>query len=114
MATVSGTTVAQSKGVYVTTWTGMKSTASAGSALLAPNLPDKTVSVYGAFATGCTITIEGSNSATGTYFTLNDSRGEGNALTFATGDVKQLLENPLRVRPRVTANGTGAATSLTV
>jgi hypothetical protein len=66
-------------------------------------LPDKTVQVLGTFTTA-QIVIEGSNNtATGPYHTLNDSRGEGNALAFTAADTRVILENPKFVRWRFTS-----------
>lgn len=73
--------------------------------------------VFGTFGAGTTVTIQGSNEpgtpAAGAA--LNDSRGEGNALTFVTAsgnDLKMSCEAPLKVRPVLT--GGDGTTSFTV
>jgi hypothetical protein len=109
----AGVSVWKSRGVLETTWSGLGITAGAtsGAALDAPALPDKTVQVKGTFAGG-TVVIEGSNDGGTTYHTLNDSRGEGNALSLTTADTRTILENPGLIRPRLTT--ASGATSITV
>ena len=76
----------------------------------APSLPDKTVHVTGTPGVGFSMNIEGSNDNTN-FVTLTDP--QGNALTFTTVDVIEVVqENPLYIRPNVTA-GDGT-TSVTV
>lgn len=61
---------------------------------------DCTVHCYGTF--GGTVTIQGTMESPGTAnnpVTLNDSRGEGNALTFTADDMRVVLEHPLQMRP---------------
>lgn len=106
--TVSGTHTPVAKGVLLSVWTFPTSATigSLGTILSAPNYPDKTVSARGTWATGVTITIEGSNTATystGTtkWSTLNDP--QGTALALSTGKMEAILENPRWIRPRITA-----------
>ena len=114
MVTFNGI-VALQKGVYEATWTGFVS-AGNGTAADMANLPDKTVHVVGAFASGNNeIKIEGSNdtTATGTYDTLNDP--SQNALSFSTGKIEVILENTRWVRPvAVSLVGATGAPGMTV
>ncbi len=62
---------------------------------------DKTVHVKGTFGVGGNVIIEGSNDGS-TYITLTDPLGvDLNTITAET--VVAILENPLYIRPRVTA-----------
>lgn len=70
---------------------------------------DRCVQVIGTFGAGGTVLIEGSN-AGATWATLNNAQGAAASITAAT--VKQIVETPRYVRPRVSA-GDGT-TSLTV
>jgi len=82
-----------------------------GAILEFPRLADRTVQVYGTFGASGHLFIEGTNEILSpTWAPLNDPQGE--VLDFATAKIKQILENPLAIRPRVT-NGDGT-TSLTV
>ena len=113
MATASGTGVWVAKGAYKRTWV-LTSTATVGKPDCLVGLPDKTVSVRGTFAgTGTvSVTLFGSNQsatviaagalATAGCFALNDSRGEGNALTFTAIDGRQVNENSNRIFPKLT------------
>lgn len=110
MATVSGTGTWLSRGVYKHSWT-LTSTASTGRPATLASLPDKTMSVRGTFA-GCTVALIGSNQsatvaqASLTTQSLNDSRGEGNALSFTAANVVTVVENPNLIYPKLTALGT--------
>jgi hypothetical protein len=99
------------KGVHKTTWTGLLLNDD-GAGQSSPQLVDRTIQVLGTFGAGGSVSIEGSNDGGTTWAVLNDSRGEGNAMTFTGADVRTLLENPQLIRPRVTA-GDGT-TNLTV
>lgn len=110
MATIDGTGVWIARRVHKNTWTPLAN-GDAGSALTAASLADKTVQILGTFGAGGTVIIEGSNDGGTTWATLNDSRGEGNALSFTAANVCTILENTERIRPRVTAgDGTTALT----
>lgn len=111
MATVSGTGKWLGKGVHKHTWAALAN-GDSGSWLSAADLSDKSLHVYGTFGTGGTLIMEGSNNEGVSAVSLNDSRGEGNALSFTAENLVTILENPERIRPRVTA-GDGT-TSLTV
>lgn len=112
MATVTGTGAWISKKVHKQTWSALAN-GDDGTALSAATLSDKSVQVTGTFGVGGTIIIEGSNDGGTTWATLNDSRGETTgALSFTGADLRTILENVERIRPRVTA-GDGT-TSLNV
>lgn len=72
------------------------------------DLADKCVSVTGTFGTG-TFLLEGSNDGA-VWFTLNTPAGV--AISGTTAAMRQVLENPVHVRPRVT--GADGTTNLTV
>jgi len=84
-----------------------------GVPLDAPSYPDKTLTVRGTFGAGGTCILEGADAASTTYSTLNDSRGEGNALSFTAQDTRVVNENPGKIRPRVTA-GDGTTSIIVV
>lgn len=115
MAVVNPSSKWIAKGVLETTWTALLNV-DTGAALDAGTLPDKTITVRGTFGVGGSVSLKGSDSADATAVTgwdiLNDSRGEGNSLTFTARDTRVVLENPARLAPHVTA-GDGT-TSLTV
>jgi hypothetical protein len=67
-----------------------------------PEWADRSVQIVGTF-NGGTVVVEGSNDGV-TWATLNDP--QGNALSFTTSKIEQILEVVLYTRPRVTA-GTG-------
>lgn len=109
MATIAAAFVASAKNALRASWT--LANGDDGIVLDAINWPDKTVTVRGTFGAGGTVVIEGTDAGGVTYTTLNDSRGEGNALTFTAADTRTILENPGKIRPRVTAgDGTTALT----
>ncbi|MCL6456699.1 MAG: hypothetical protein K6T85_01710 [Gorillibacterium sp.] len=74
--------------------------------------PDKCVQVIGTFGTGGTVVIEGSNQYDNItdYSTLSDSFGD--SLVFGASDIKQINQNPLAIRPRVTAGD--SSTNVTI
>lgn len=114
MATVSYNPIGNiSKGAYKVTWSGIGATSSddAGAALVIPaGYAAVTIQVIGTFANS-TLTIQGSNDGGTTYATLNDDRGEGNAMTFTAADVKQLNEIPQQIRPLL-SSGSGSSLSV--
>lgn len=67
--------------------------------LVLPIKVDRAVHVYGAF--GGTVTIEGTleSGTPANAVILNDSRGEGNPLTFTANDIRTVLEPVLQIRP---------------
>lgn len=114
MATVSYNPISDiGKGAYKVVWSGVGATSSddAGAACLIPSgYATVTIQVLGTFANS-TLTIQGSNDSGTTYATLNDNRGEGNAMTFTSADLRQLNEIPQQIRPLLSS---GSGTSLTV
>jgi hypothetical protein len=102
-----------SKGVYRMSWPTFNSTGN-GTQFEAPNLPDKTVTVYGTYVSGGgTILIQGSEvGGTGLWFTLNDP--QGNALSIATGKVETILENPRYIRPRMSAQASTTSVNVVI
>jgi len=111
--TVTGVSDWISKGVMRTIWANFNSTGN-GTQLEAPNLPDKTVTVYGTYVSGGgTILIQGSEvGGTGLWFTLADP--QGNALSIATGKVEQILENPRYIRPRMSAQASTTSVNIVI
>lgn len=69
-----------------------------GSAIAVGDYADVSVQVMGTFGTA-TVLLEGSNDGGTTYTTLNDP--QGNALTFTTAKIEQVLEPMSLIRPRV-------------
>jgi|SRR5215510_15048721 len=67
--------------------------------LVLPQKADKTLHMYGTF--GGTVTLDGSleSGTPSNPFTINDSRGEGNPLSFTANDGRTLMENVLQIRP---------------
>lgn len=111
--TISHTTTAPEKGVAKSVWLALAS----GTATLT-GTPENysryqsiTVQVKGTFA-GATLSILGSQDGSN-YQILNDSRGEGNALSFTGADVRTCTDVPQYVRPEITAAASGT-TSLDV
>lgn len=111
MTTVSPSTVFIGKEVVKITWTPLAN-GDVGASESPSRYTDKTVQVKGTFGVGGSVSIEGSNDGGTTWHTLNDSRGEGNALTFTSADTRAIAENPQLMRANCTA-GDGT-TSLTV
>ena len=97
-------------GAFIVTW-GPLANGDTGSWERFAAYPDKSIHVYGTFG-AATVTIQGTNE-TGTPAqtpTLNDP--QGNALTYTSERLEQLLENVNQIRPSVA--GGGGTTSLTV
>lgn len=77
-----------------------------GDAQVTAHYADKCVTVDGTFGVGGSVTIQGSNDGTN-WHTLVDPQETD--LTFGAAGIEQVLENPLYVRPIVTAgDGTTA------
>jgi hypothetical protein len=72
--------------------------------------PDRTVQVTGTFGVGGSVAMEGSNDGGTTWGLLKDAYGVDIALTTAV--CRAIGDNPMLIRPRVTA-GDGT-TNLTV
>lgn len=94
--------------VYRLTWSGLLN-GDVGSAEGGARFDSATVQVKGTFGVGGSVNVEGSNDGGTTWHILNDSRGEGNALTFTAADTRKVLERPQLYRVNVTA-GDGTTT----
>lgn len=99
MAIKTGQFATYGGGASVITWAGLAN-ADSGSAGDLVGSPDKTVQVTGTFGAGGSVTLQGSNDGTN-WETLSDPLGT--ALTFTAAGLKAVLENPLYIRPIVTA-----------
>jgi len=86
-------------GVRVTKWETVTN-GDTGAQLNVADLPDKTVQVIGTFGTGGSINIEGSNDGTN-WEILTDIAGS--AITLTAAGMRTITENPLYMRPNVTA-----------
>ena len=105
--TVPGHSPAQ---VQVYKWVLPAGGTDAGLPVTIPISSDRSVDVYGSFAGGGTVVWEGGNDPDAPdYKTLNDSRGEGNPLSWTSADIRQVLEVATKMRPRKTA-GSGEIT----
>jgi len=64
---------------------------------------DKSAHVFGTFGTGGKLAVQGSNQLENITSnpTLNDA--QGNVLEMLTEKIEQILENPVNIRPAVTA-----------
>lgn len=102
MATRQALTTQPVRGVLKVVWSGLLN-GDQGSSEDLSDYPDQSVQITGTFGVGGSVNIEGSNDGS-TFAILNDSRGEGNALTLTAADLRQILEGVVgRVRPNVTA-----------
>jgi hypothetical protein len=101
----------QDGSVQVYTWTPLTTTNADGGPLRFPSAADRSVHVSGTFSAAATVVIEGSNNGGTSWVTLNDA--QGNALSLTAEGLKQIVELPLAVRPRISAGGDGS-TSITV
>lgn len=90
-------------------WAGLAA-GDVGSWVTLPIKADKSVHLLGTF--GGTVTIEGTlePDTPTSAIALNDSRGEGNPLTFTAPDIRTVLDNVMQIRPNA---GAGVA-SVTV
>ncbi len=98
------------KGVLQSQWTSWAGVTT-GLPVEAPHLPDKTVAVHGTWGSA-TFVIEGSSDGTN-YFTLNDTRGEGNPISLTADNIVTILENVRYIRGKTTG-GTGTALTVTI
>lgn len=93
----------------IITWSGLLNGDNGAAETLA-EFADKCIQVIGTFGAGGTIIFEGSNDGTN-WVQLNNTAGTAISLTAA--GMRQVLENPAYVRPRVTAgDGTTNLTML--
>lgn len=84
-----------------------------GAPLNLPQFADRSIQVAGTFGSGGTLIMEGSNrleTESPVYAPLVDP--QGNAISFTSAGIEQILESSYLIRPRVTA-GDGT-TNLTV
>ena len=94
--------------VVLYTWANLAN-GDSGLPVQGPGWADRTFQLTGTFGSGGTCVIEGSNDGVN-YAVLDDPFG--NPMSFTTAVLKQLIEIPLWVRPRVSV-GDGT-TSLTI
>ncbi len=100
MAVKPHTSVNKGAGVNVYTWVNMQEN-DTGEPIQMPASADKTVHADGVFGVGGSVTMQGSNNNVA-YGALNDADGTAVALTADT-IVQMVRENPLFIRPAVTA-----------
>lgn len=106
----AGGTSAPCRGVLVTTWTAFAGVTTS-IPISAPHYPDKTISATGTWG-GATLVVNGSGDGT-TYVGLNDSRGEGNAVSMTADNLVTILENPRYIQVKTTG-GTGTSLVVTI
>ena len=93
------------KGLALASWEDLAN-GNTGNSVSIARWADKTVQVQGTFGAGGSVTIEGSLDGT-TWAACHDP--QGNALTFTSAGLELCAENPLFMRPNVTAgDGTTA------
>lgn len=80
-------------------WSGLLN-GDAGAPFEGIDWADRTAQISGAFGTGGSITLEGSNDGTN-YLALTDP--QGNAITKTAAALETIEEGPRYTRPRVTA-----------
>ncbi len=90
-------------------WTGGVTADGAGPAVQFPEWADNCVQIIGTIG-GATIVVEGSNDGTN-WNTLNAASGGALSFTALTDAMKQIIERPLYIRPKITG---GAATGIGV
>ncbi len=111
MATVTHTAQNPIGGVVVVTWSGMQN-GDVGDGVVSAMFADKSVQASGTFGVGGTAVLEGSTAVSGpSWALLNDPLGNPINLTAVT-QVKEVLENPYQIRPRI--SGGDGSTSMTV
>jgi len=103
MAVVAGRRINQTNKYVIIEWLAIPD-GDTGAPALSGELQDKTVQVSGTFGVGGSVTLEGSMNGT-TWFPLTDS--QDNAITLTAAGAEAIVENPLHIRPNVTA-GDGA------
>lgn len=103
MATVASTTTWGEGRTDV--WTPLTETNSDGAPARSIGSGDRAFQVIGTFGAGGTVILEGSLDGTN-WFGLKDPAGA--AISFTSAGLRQVLENPSWLRPRVSA-GTGVS-----
>lgn len=93
--------------VFLVQWLALTTTNADGlpiggleGALSVPRLSDKTVQISGTFGIGGSLTLQGSNDGTN-WFPLTDP--QGNAITKTAAALETVTENPVFIRPFITA-----------
>lgn len=77
-----------------------------GDAISVPGASDRCFQAFGTWG-GATLVLEGSLDGGTTWFTLSDPQGSAISETANAG--KAIAENPLSIRPRLSAVGVGAS-----
>lgn len=106
-------TVARPEGddsVFLLGWTGLLN-ADQGSAVQFAKYADRCVQVTGTFGVAGSVTIEGSNDGV-SWFPLN--KMSGGPATFTAAGGSQILDNPLFMRPNVTAGDVTTTLAVTL
>ncbi len=101
------TNIAESDRAKLVTWAALAN-GDSGDPVQWVDYADRCFQVTGTFGTGGSITLKGSNDGT-EFLALTDP--QGNALTFTSAKIEQVLELPRYVKPVVTAGD--VTTSLT-
>lgn len=99
MAIQLSTQTTEGGGVKVISWANLLN-GNSGEAVGFSSHPDKTVHVAGTFSTGGSVNLEGSNDGTN-WVILTDSAGT--AITLTAAGLVTVTQNPLFIRPNVTA-----------
>lgn len=102
-------------------WEGM-TTGDTGRPINVAQWADKSVHVFGNFGSGASVPIEGSNDpranpkdadhASAVWQTLTDA--QGNALTFSSANLEQILENTWWIRPGAVVSGTNPSINVVI
>src|ERR1051326_4103317 len=111
MATIPPVTAYPDRGTMTITWSNIGDSDTCTAATGA-RWPDKTVSVRGTFSSA-TVVIQGSDDNSN-WVPLNDSRGEGNSLSFSSADIRTVTENPTYIRPSSTGGSSSSTTVVLV
>lgn len=101
-------------GAILYQWTPLTVTNGVGKPL-GPEIAQHTDLCWQVFGTfdGATLSIQGSNGDVDANYTAVTNASGGSAITFTAAGIKQQVEKPAWVRPKITVDGGGTA-SLTV
>lgn len=100
-------TQADDGSVLVITWETLTGTNDNGKSVVIPKFSDKTVTITGTFNT-TTVKLQGTNDplsvadGSANWFDLTDP--QGNAISKSSAAMEQVTENPLRIRPYISAS----------